>query len=138
MLKNIVFFLFFIVTGSIVQSGQDLRCVVTLQFASDQKGSIANYILNLQLKNTTGRNITGASILYKNDAMEIIGNSFLECGAPLGEIKPGSYGNCEAVLQKVDGQFIVEFGTEKWTEIVNTQLSYLNNIQYCELLGFSY
>ena len=42
------------------------------------------------------------------------------------------------MLQRVDGEFLNTFGTDKWTEIVNTQLSYLNEIQYCDLLGFSY
>jgi hypothetical protein len=30
------------------------------------------------------------------------------------------------------------FGTEKWTEIVNTQLKKLTSVQYCEVLGYSY
>ena len=121
-----------------VQAQQDFRCAVRLTFDSDGTGSVANYVLSLQLKNTKGRNINGASILYKDSQGQVLGNTFLECLKKPEGIKPGSYGDCQVVLQRVDGEFLDTFGTEKWTEIVNTQLSYLNEIQYCELLGFSY
>ncbi len=121
-----------------VHAQQDFRCAVRLTFNSDTTGSVANYVLSLQLKNTKGRNVNGASILYKDSQGQVIGNTFLDCLTNPEGIEPGSYGNCTAVLQRVDGEFLDTFGTHKWTEIVNTQLSYLNEIQYCELLGFSY
>ena len=37
-------------------------------------------------------------------------------------MKPGSYGECSRVLQRVDGAYINSFGVKKWTEIVNDQL----------------
>ena len=119
-------------------SQQDFRCAVRLTFDSDSTGSVANYVLSLQLKNTKGRNVKGASILYKDSQGQVIGNTFLDCLNKSEGIKPGSYGNCTVVLQRVDGEFLETFGTKKWTDIVNTQLSYLNEIQYCDLLGFSY
>ena len=120
-----------------VQAQQDFRCAVRLTFDSDSTGSVANYVLSLQLKNTKGRNINGASILYKDSQGQVLGNTFLEGLKDPEGIKPGSYGDCK-VLQRVDGEFLNTYGTDKWTEIVNTQLSYLNEIQYCDLLGFSY
>ena len=76
-----------------VQAQQDFRCAVRLTFDSDNTGSVANYVLSLQLKNTKGRNVTGASILYKDSQGQVIGNTFLEClNSPEG-IKPGSYGD---------------------------------------------
>ncbi len=120
------------------QAQQDFRCAVRLTFDSDSKGSVANYVLSLQLKNTKGRNVNGASIIYKDIQGKILGNTFLECSNYPEGIKPGSFGECKVVLQRVDGEFLNTFGTDKWTEIVNTQLSYLNEIQYCDLLGFSY
>ena len=30
------------------------------------------------------------------------------------------------------------FGSQKWTEIVNTQLGILNGVALCEVLGFAY
>ena len=77
-------------------------------------------------------------ILYKDSQGQVLGNTFLQCLKDPEGIKPGSYGECKVVLQRVDGKFLDTFGTDKWTEIVNTQLSYLNDIQYCDLLGFSY
>ena len=140
--KRFAKFLIFCVVGLFsyqsVQAKQDFRCAVRLTFDSDSTGSVANYVLSLQLKNTKGRNINGASILYKDSQGQVLGNTFLECLKNPEGIKPGSYGDCKVVLQRVDGKFLDTFGTDKWTEIVNTQLSYLNDIQYCDLLGFSY
>ena len=140
--KRFAKFLIFCVVGLFsyqsVQAKQDFRCAVRLTFDSDSTGSVANYVLSLQLKNTKGRNINGASILYKDSQGQVLGNTFLECLKNPEGIKPGSFGDCKVVLQRVDGKFLDTFGTDKWTEIVNTQLSYLNDIQYCDLLGFSY
>lgn len=140
--KRFAKFLIFCVVGlfsyQAVQAQQDFRCAVRLTFDSDSTGSVANYVLSLQLKNTKGRNINGASILYKDSQGQVLGNTFLECLKNPEGIKPGSYGDCKVVLQRVDGKFLDTFGTDKWTKIVNTQLSYLNDIQYCDLLGFSY
>ena len=136
--RFLIYCIFAIFTHQSVQAQQDFRCAVRLTFDSDSTGSVANYILSLQLKNTKGRNVNGASILYKDRESRILGNTFLDCLTYSGGIKPGSYGDCRVVLQRVDGEFLETFGTDKWTEIVNTQLSYLDDIQYCELLGFSY
>jgi len=114
------------------------RCGVDLIFDSTSTGSVANYIITLQIKNPTGRNISGASIIYKDGAMNVVGNTHLECMSNLNGIKPGSYGECSRILQKVDGTYINAFGIEKWTEIVNSQLKKYNSVQYCEILGFSY
>ena len=136
--KFLTIFAIGMLSYNFVQAQQDFRCAVRLTFDSDNTGSVANYVLSLQLKNTKGRNVSGASILYKDSEGRVLGNTFLECLNHSDGIKPGSYGNCKAVLQRVDGEFLNTFGTDKWTEIVNTQLSYLTEIQYCDLLGFSY
>ena len=136
--RLLIFCIFGIFSYQIVQAQQDIRCAVRLTFDSDVTGSVANYVLSLQLKNTKGRNINGASILYKDGQGQVLGNTFLECLNNPEGIKPGSYGDCKVILQRVDGEFLDTFGTDKWTKIVNTQLSYLNEIQYCDLLGFSY
>lgn len=137
-LKFLFIFIVTVLPHHFVHAQQDFRCAVRLTFDSDMTGSVANYVLSLQLKNTKGRNVNGASILYKDSQGQVLGNTFLECLKNPDGIKPGSYGDCTVVLQRVDGEFLDTFGTDKWTEIVNTQLSYLNEIQYCDLLGFSY
>ena len=136
--KLSIYCIFCLFSYQFAQAQQDFRCAVRLTFDSDSKGSVANYVLSLQLKNTKGRNVNGASILYKDGQGQVLGNTFLECLNDPEGIKPGSYGDCKVVLQRVDGEFIDTFGRDKWTEIVNTQLSYLSEIQYCDLLGFSY
>ena len=136
--KFLTIFALGMLSYNFVQAQQDFRCAVRLTFDSDNTGSVANYVLSLQLKNTKGRNVNGASILYKDSEGRVLGNTFLDCLNNSKGIKPGSYGNCTVVLQRVDGEFLDTFGTDKWTEIVNTQLSYLTEIQYCDLLGFSY
>ena len=117
---------------------EDWRCGIRLVFDSDGKGSVANYVLGLQVKNTTGRDINGISVIYKDSQNSVIGNAFLNCSVNSKGVKPGSYGECTRVLQRVDGEYINSFGVQKWTEIVNNQLKTLNSIQYCEVLGFSY
>ena len=136
--KFLTIFALGMLSHNFVQAQQDFRCAVRLTFDSDNTGSVANYVLSLKLKNTKGRSVNGASILYKDSEGRVLGNTFLDCLNNSEGIKPGSYGNCTVVLQRVDGEFLDTFGTDKWTEIVNTQLSYLTEVQYCDLLGFSY
>lgn len=120
----------------------NLSCNVKLEFDSNSKGSVANYIISLQLKNTTGRSISGASIIYMDVNKKQLGNTLLSCSSnadKLSEpVNPGSYGQCVSVLQQVDGAFMNAFGSEKWTEIVNTQLASLNAVATCKVLGFAY
>ena len=121
-----------------VLAGQDWRCSVDLIFASENGGSVANYVLTLQVKNNTGRDINGVSVIYKDATKEVIGNTLLKCGLNELSVKPGSYGECSRTIQRVDASYINAFGTAKWTEIVNNQLQKLNSINYCHILGFSY
>ena len=120
----------------------NMPCNVKLEFDSNSKGSVANYVLSLQLKNTTGRPISGASIIYFDVDKKQLGNTLLSCSGDANglteTVDPGSYGHCISVLQKVDGAFLNAFGSQKWTEIVNTQLAALNAVEMCEVLGFAY
>ncbi len=131
-------FLFVTINFNLAYAKTDYRCGVRLIFDSDGSGSVANYVLSLQVKNTTGRAINGVSVIYKDQENNVIGNTFLNCSLNGQGVKPGSYGECIRTLQRVDGAYINSFGIEKWTEIVNTQLKALNSIQYCKALGFSY
>lgn len=131
-------FIFLISSLNLAYANTEYRCGVRLIFDSDGSGSVANYVLGLQVKNTTGRVINGVSVIYKDQENNVIGNSFLDCLTNSQGVKPGSYGECIRTLQRVDGAYINSFGVKKWTEIVNTQLKALNSIQYCEVLGFSY
>ena len=135
--------LLFIICFPIFMAGMsyakdDWRCGVRLVFDSDGSGSVANYVLGLQVKNTTGRDINGVSVIYKDSEKTVIGNALLNCSVSSVAVKPGSYGECSRVLQRVDGAYINSFGVKKWTEIVNDQLKTLNAVQYCQVLGFSY
>ena len=130
--------LFLTISFNLAHAKTDYRCGVRLIFDSDGSGSVANYVLSLQVKNTTGRAINGVSVIYKDQENRVIGNTFLNCSINAQDVKPGSYGECIRTLQRVDGAYINSFGVEKWTEIVNTQLKDLNSIQYCQVLGFAY
>ena len=122
--------------------GENMPCNVKLEFDSNSKGSVANYVLSLQLKNTTGRGVSGASVIYMDENKKHLGNTLLYCSTDdngmTETVKPGSYGQCVSVLQKVDGAFMSAFGSAKWTEIVNTQLAVLNGVALCKVLGFAY
>tara|TARA_B100000900_G_scaffold80375_1_gene64750 strand:- start:694 stop:1110 length:417 start_codon:yes stop_codon:yes gene_type:complete len=138
MRKLILFCFFSLFFSELSLAKEDWRCGVRLVFDSDGSGSVANYVLGLQVKNTTGRSINGVSIIYKDSAKNVIGNALLNCSVEALDVKPGSYGECSRVLQRVDGAYINSFGVQKWTEIVNNQLTTMNAVQYCEVLGFSY
>tara|TARA_B100001741_G_C16379131_1_gene516928 strand:- start:338 stop:754 length:417 start_codon:yes stop_codon:yes gene_type:complete len=138
MRKLILFCFFSLFFSELSLAKEDWRCGVRLVFDSDGSGSVANYVLGLQVKNTTGRNINGVSVIYKDSAKNVIGNALLNCSVETLDVKPGSYGECSRVLQRVDGAYINSFGVQKWTEIVNNQLTTMNDVQYCEVLGFSY
>jgi len=107
--KFLTIFALGMLSYNFVQAQQDFRCAVRLTFDSDNTGSVANYVLSLQLKNTKGRNVNGASILYKDSEGRVLGNTFLDCLNNSEGIKPGSYGNCTVVLQRVDGEFLDTF-----------------------------
>ena len=138
MRKLILFCFFSLFFSELSLAKEDWRCGVRLVFDSDGSGSVANYVLGLQVKNTTGRSVNGVSVIYKDSAKNVIGNALLNCSVEALDVKPGSYGECSRVLQRVDGAYINSFGVQKWTEIVNNQLTTMNAVQYCEVLGFSY
>ena len=138
MRKLILFCFFSLFFSELSLAKEDWRCGVRLVFDSDGSGSVANYVLGLQVKNTTGSSINGVSVIYKDSAKNVIGNALLNCSVEALDVKPGSYGECSRVLQRVDGAYINSFGVQKWTEIVNNQLTTMNAVQYCEVLGFSY
>ena len=138
MRKLILFCFFSLLFSELSLAKEDWRCGVRLVFDSDGSGSVANYVLGLQVKNTTGRSINGVSVIYKDSAKNVIGNALLNCSVEALDVKPGSYGECSRVLQRVDGAYINSFGVQKWTEIVNNQLTTMNAVQHCEVLGFSY
>ena len=138
MRKLILFCFFSLFFSELSLAKEDWRCGVRLVFDSDGSGSVANYVLGLQVKNTTGRSINGVSVIYKDSVKNVIGNALLNCSVEALDVKPGSYGECSRVLQRVDGAYINSFGVQKWTEIVNNQLTTMNAVQYCEVLGFSY
>jgi hypothetical protein len=129
-------------TYSTMALSANLPCNVKLEFDSNSTGSVANYVLSLQLKNTSGRAVSGASVVYMDDEEQPLGNTLLHCSSNgdrlNGTVNPGSYGNCISILQKVDGAFLSAFGSQKWTQIVNTQLAALNAVTQCDVLGFAY
>lgn len=140
-LRTQMYFVILLVTLFVVRpalADQDWRCSVDLIFSGDNGGTVANYVLTLQVKNVTGRNVNGVSVIYKNAEKEVIGNTLLKCGLNELPLKPGSYGECRRTIQRVDASFIHVFGAEKWTNLVDSQLQEFNSISYCYILGFSY
>ena len=128
----------FFATDAVLAGTKTYSCGVRLSFDSDEKGSLANYVLTLQIKNSTGRDVRGVSVIYKNLDQKTIGNSMLHCTNGQGLVPPGSYRECARNLQKVDGAYVTSFGVDRWTDIVNSQLSQMNSIAYCDVIGFVY
>ena len=125
--------------GPSIGYGKDIHCGVQLLFNSNKSGAEVQYELRLQLKNTTGRNVSGASIVYKDQEQNVLGNVLLNCGVPeVSYITPGSFGECARTLQEVDSSYVDMLGADKWTQIVNNQLESMDAIKFCQVLGFEY
>ena len=119
-------------------SDEMLPCGIMLKFGQDATGSVANYTLSAQVKNPTGRSVSGVSVLFYNTNDNLLGNTELNCKGRGHTLEPGSTGQCSMLLQTIDGKMMENFGTEMWTAIVNVQLQKLNSISKCQLLGFRY
>ena len=117
----------------------DQDCRIRLEFSSDDVGAVVNYVLTLQIKNTAGRNVRSISVNYYDSELDQLGNAEMVCLGATGEgITPGSHGECWTALQSVDSNLLKSFGTETWTAVVNSQLTQLDSIRKCEILGFGY
>ena len=121
-----------------VLSDEILPCGIMLKFGQDAIGSVADYTLSAQVKNPTGRSVSGVSVLFYNSNDNLLGNTELNCTERGNTLEPGSTGQCSMLLQTIDGKMMENFGTEMWTAIVNVQLQKLNSISKCQLLGFRY
>ena len=121
-----------------VLSDEMLPCGIMLKFGQDAIGSVADYTLSAQVKNPTGRSVSGVSVLFYNSNDNLLGNTELSCTERGNTLEPGSTGQCAMLLQTIDGKMMENFGTEMWTAIVNVQLQKLNSISKCQLLGFRY
>ena len=121
-----------------VMSNEMLPCSIMLKFGQDATGSVADYTLSAQVKNPTGRSVSGVSVLFYNSNDSLLGNTELNCTERGNTLEPGSIGQCSTLLQTIDGKMMENFGTEMWTAIVNVQLQKLNSISKCQLLGFRY
>ena len=67
---------------------EPVPCSVNLEFDSDTKGSIANYVISLQVKNTTGRTVTGTSIIYQDIDEKYLGNTPTFNNSKFGYVRP--------------------------------------------------
>jgi hypothetical protein len=117
----------------------DQDCRIRLEFSSDEVGAVVNYVLTLQIKNTAGRNVRSVSVNYFDSGLNQLGNAEMICLGTAGDgITSGSHGECWTALQRVDSNLLKSFGTETWTAVVNSQLTQLDSIRKCEVLGFGY
>lgn len=121
-----------------VLSDEILPCSIMLKFGQDASGPVAEYRLSAQLKNRTGRSISGVSVLFYDLNENLLGNTELNCTNNQIFLAAGSTGECSTLMQTIDGKMMEKFGTEMWTAIVNVQLQKLNSISKCKTLGFRY
>ena len=121
-----------------VLSDEFLPCSILLKFGQNNLGPVANYTLSAQVKNPTGRKVSGVSVLFYNANENLLGNTELNCTQGATMLAPGSTGQCATLMQTIDGKMMQKFGTEMWTTIVNVQLQKLNSISKCQLLGYRY
>ena len=98
----------------------------------------ARYVLTLQVKNTGVRPVVGVSVLMRDTANKVVGNTEADCQLEAAPLRGGDTGGCVAAVQSVTSELLEKFGADAWASIVNTQLAELKQISQCDILGFRY
>ena len=125
-------------SGAVVASEVSVPCSVRMQFAEDAGTATARYVLTLQVKNTGVRPVVGVSVLMRDTANKVVGNTEADCQLQAAALRGGDTGGCVAAVQSVTSELLEKFGADAWASIVNTQLAELKQISQCDVLGFRY
>lgn len=124
---------------SVAEDTEDLwRCNISASFGSIATHNSIEFIINLQIKNTTGRDVVGVSVVYMDINKEVRGNVSLDCGAEEDGVKPGSYGECSAVLDRVDLSVFSSSDSIILQELIQSKINKYLSVQYCNVLGYTY
>ena len=113
-------------------------CSVDVLFENDVVGVATYFVLRLQHKNQSRRNIEAVSVLVRDAAGSVIRNSDAICGQGDEGIEAGDTGQCEKVLQVITGKMSNRIGHDVWVRMIEDQRQQIGLVDRCEVLGVRY
>ena len=113
-------------------------CAIDVVFDNDDDGVATYFVLRLQHKNQSRRNIEAVSVLVHDADGNVIRNSDAICGDGDAGIEAGDTGQCEKVLQVITGKMANKFGHEIWVRMIDDQRQQIGKADACEVLGVRY
>ena len=114
------------------------HCSVDVLFENDDVGVATYFVLRLQHKNQSRRNIEAVSVLVRDAAGTVIRNSDAICGQGDEGIEAGDTGQCEKVLQVITGRMSNRIGHDVWVRMIDDQRQQIGLADRCEVLGVRY
>lgn len=113
-------------------------CAIDVLFENDDDGVATYFLLRLQHKNRSRRNIEAVSVLVHDAAGTVVRNSDAICGAGDEGIEAGDTGQCEKVLQIITGRMSNRIGHDVWVRMIEDQRQQIGIADSCEVLGVRY
>ena len=113
-------------------------CAIDVLFENDDDGVATYFVLRLQHKNHSRRNIEAVSVLIRDAAGTVVRNSDAICGSGDDGIEAGDTGQCEKVLQVITGRMSNRVGHDVWVRMIEDQRRQIGIAEHCEVLGVRY
>ena len=113
-------------------------CSIDVLFENDDDGVATYFVLRLQHKNRSRRNIEAVSVLVRDAAGTVVRNSDAICGAGDDGIEAGDTGQCEKVLQVITGRMSNRISHNVWVRMIEDQRQQIGIAERCEVLGVRY
>ena len=113
-------------------------CSVDVVFGDDDHGVFTAFILKLQHKNNSLRDVEGVSVLVQDSSGAVVNNSDAKCNIETGGLRAGDTGQCQKTLQIITGKMAQKVGYDIWVKMIEDQKQQFMVAQKCEVTGVSY
>ena len=113
-------------------------CSVDVVFGDDDHGVFTAFILKLQHKNNSLRDVEGVSVLVQDSSGTVVNNTDAKCNIEAGGLRAGDTGQCQKTLQMITGKMAQKVGYDIWVKMIEEQKLQFMVAQKCEVTGVSY
>ena len=113
-------------------------CSVDVVFGDDDHGVFAAFVLKLQYKNNSLRDVDGVSLLVQDSSGAVVNNSDAKCNIETGGLRAGDTGQCQKTLQIITVKMAQKVGYDIWVKMIEDQKLQFMVAQKCEVTGVSY
>ena len=96
-------------------------CSVDVVFGDDDHGVFTAFILKLQYKNNSLRDVEGVSVLVQDSSGAVVNNSDAKCNIEAGGLRAGDTGQCQKTLQIISGKMAQKVGYDIWIKMIEDQ-----------------